>query len=48
MASSPIISQLIEGEKIESDILFFWTPKSLWMVTATMKLEDAYSLEGKL
>ena len=29
-------------------ILFFWAPKSLWMVTATMKLEDAHSLEGKL
>ena len=28
--------------------LFFWTPKSLQMVTAAMKLKDAYSLEGKL
>ena len=28
--------------------LFFWAPKSLQMVTATMKLKDAYSLEGKL
>ena len=28
--------------------LFFWAPKSLQMVTAAMKLEDAYSLEGKL
>ena len=27
---------------------FFWTPKSLQMVTAAMKLKDAYSLEGKL
>ena len=26
----------------------FWAPKSLQMVTATMKLKDAYSLEGKL
>ena len=25
--------------------LFFWAPKSLQMVTATMKLKDAYSLE---
>ena len=28
--------------------LFFWAPKSLHMVTAAMKLKDAYSLEGKL
>ena len=28
--------------------LFFWAPKSLQMVTAVMKLKDAYSLEGKL
>ena len=26
----------------------FWAPKSLHMVTAAMKLKDAYSLEGKL
>ena len=28
--------------------LFFWAPKSLQMVTAAMKLKDAYSLEGNL
>ena len=28
--------------------LFFWAPKSPQMVTAAMKLKDAYSLEGKL
>ena len=28
--------------------LFFWAPKSLQMVTAAMKLKDAYFLEGKL
>ena len=28
--------------------LFFWALKSLQMVTAAMKLKDAYSLEGKL
>ena len=28
--------------------LFFWAPKSLQMVTAAMKLKDAYSLEEKL
>ena len=31
-----------------SDRLVFWAPKSLQMVTAAMKLKDAYSLEGKL
>ena len=29
-------------------LLFFWSPKSLQMVTAAMKLKDAYSLVGKL
>ena len=29
-------------------LYFFGVPKSLQMVTAAMKLEDAYSLEGKL
>ena len=49
MASSPIISWQIEGEKVEAVIDFiFWAPKSLQMVTAAMKLKDAYSLEGKL
>ena len=28
--------------------LFFWAPKSLQMVLAAMKLNDTYSLEGKL
>ena len=28
--------------------LFFWAPESLKMVTAAMKLKDAYSLEEKL
>ena len=49
MASSPITSWEIEGETIEtvSDFLF-GAPKSLQMVTAAMKLKDAYSLEEKL
>ena len=49
MASGPITSQEIEGETMEtvSDFIF-WAPKSLQMVTAAMKLKDAYSLEGKL
>ena len=32
----------------QCQILFFWAPKSLQMVTAAMKLKDAYSLDGKL
>ena len=28
--------------------LIFWAPKSLQMVTAAMKLKDAYFLDGKL
>ena len=36
------------GNSGNSGCLFFWAPKSLQMVTAAMKLKDAYSLEGKL
>ena len=46
MASGPITSWEIDGETV-SDFIF-WAPKSLKMVTAAMKLKDAYSLEGKL
>ena len=49
MASSPIASWQIDGETVETVADFiFWAPKSLQMVTAAMKLKDAYSLEGKL
>ena len=49
MASSPITSWEIDGEQQKQcQTLFFWAPKSLQMVTAAMKLKDAYSLEGKL
>ena len=49
MASCPVISWQIEGEKVETVTdLFSWAPKSLWMVTAAMKLEGACSLEEKL
>ena len=49
MASSPITSWQIDGETVEQWVtLFCWAPKSLKMVTAAMKLKDAYSLEGKL
>ena len=38
-----------EGRKWKHrQILFSWTPKSLWTVTAAMKLKDACSLQGKL
>ena len=48
MAPGPITSWQIDGETVECQILFFWAPKSLQMVTEDMKLKDAYSLEGKL
>ena len=48
VASSPITSWQIEEKKVETVILFSWAPKSLWMVTAAMKLEEACSLEEKL
>ena len=50
IASGPITSWEIDGETVEtvSDIIFWGAPKSLQMVTAAMKLKDAYSLEGKL
>ena len=47
MASGLIISWLIDGERMEQT-LFWGALKSLQMVTAAMKLKDAYSLEGKL
>ena len=49
MASGPITSWQIDREtRKQCQTLFFWAPKSLQMVTAAMKLKDAYSLEGKL
>ena len=49
MASCPITSWQIDGEIVETVSDFFGgAPKSLQMVTAAMKLKDAYSLEGKL
>ena len=47
MASGPITSWEIDGETV-SDFIFWGAPKSLQMVTAAMKLKDAYSLEEKL
>ena len=53
MASGLIASWQIDGETVETvaDFIFFFfflAPKSLQMVTAAMKLKDAYSLQGKL
>ena len=50
MASSPITSWQIDGETVETvaDFIGGGAPKSLQMVTAAMKLKDAYSLEEKL
>ena len=49
MAPGPITSWQMDGENSEnSDRLFSWAPKSLWMVTAAMKLKDTCSLEEKL
>ena len=48
-ASGPITSWQIDGETLETGSDFiFWAPKSLQMVTAAMKLKDAYSLEEEL
>ena len=53
MASGPIISWEIDGETMETvaNFIFFWGgggPKSLQMVTATMKLKDTCSLQENL
>ena len=49
MASGPITSWQIDGETMETagDFIYFWTPKSLQMVTAALKLKNPYSLEEK-
>ena len=49
MTSGPINSRQIDEETVGTVAdSIFCTPKSLQMVTAAMKLKDAYSLEGKL
>ena len=48
MASGPIISWQIDGEMMETEILFWGAPKSLQMLIAAMKLKDGCSLEEKL
>ena len=47
MASSPITSWEIDGERVETMTDFILrAPKSLQLVTVAMKLEDTHSLEG--
>ena len=48
ISSDPICSWQIDGESVETVTLFWGTPKSLQMVTAAVKLKDAYSLGEKL
>ena len=49
MVSGPITSCQIDGETVETvERLLFGAPKSLQMVTAVMKLKDAFSLKGEL
>ena len=49
MAPCPITLWQIDGETMETVTDFFsWAPKSLWMITAAMKLKDTCSLEEKL
>ena len=49
MASGPITSWQIDGETMETVRDFiFWAPKSLQMMSAVMKLKDAWSFEERL
>ena len=49
MASGPITSWQIDGKQWKQcQILVFWASKSLQMVTAAMKLKDAYSFKEKI
>ena len=48
MASSFLTSCQIDGERMKTvTVLWSWIPKSLWMVTASMKLIDTCFLEEK-
>ena len=47
VACGPITSWQIDGETMETEILYFGAPKSLQMVIAAMKLKDACSLQVK-
>ena len=48
-AGAYYVPGMLRATKSEnSDILFFWSPKPLWMVAAATKLKEPRSLEGKL
>ena len=47
MASSLITSWQMDGETMQWQTLFSWAPKSLWMVTAAIKLKNTCLLEEK-
>ena len=44
----PSLHWHIDGEKMETLKDYSWAPKSIWMVTAGMKLKDTCSLEEKV
>ena len=48
IASGPITSWQLNGERVETWLLFLGAPKSLQMVIAAMKLKDSCSLEKRL
>ena len=49
MASGPISIRQIDGGKgKQRQLLFSWSPRKLWMVTAAMKLKDTCYCQGKL
>ena len=48
MAFSPVTSWQIDGETMNFNLLIYWAPKSLWMVTTARKLKDSHFLEEKL
>ena len=48
MASGPITSWQIDGERMETVSDFIFLGSKITMVTVAMKLKDAYSLEKKL
>ena len=47
-SSSILCAKQMEKQWKQWQTLFSWAPKSLQMVTATMKLKDAFALEEKL
>ena len=49
MASVPITLWEMDEKTVKTvSDYFFWAPESLQMVIVAMKLEDSYSLQGKL